>query len=161
MICDLDDEVLVKYKDADQFKSLERLIGSIGWKKFREEEKKTLQSLLSKLYADIQKGVTKGAVVSLGGGSLNYGGLEVIKEMKENIEIPLILVWLNTPFELCWKRTALDGGRPLLKDKTQSQAREIYEQRKEYYAQSDFQVDYNAGEEEALVKKVLDLINVK
>jgi shikimate kinase len=94
---------------------------------FRGVETRTLRYVLENVEA---------GVIALGGGTWT---------MEENRELiaqyDCQAVWLDAPFELCWKRIAASGSgiRPLAPDVTT--ARELYERRRSSYELANFKIE--------------------
>ena len=107
---DLDDCLFQQLKSQDD-RHLGESIERLGWNKFREVEKSSLLEILS---------WKKNVCVSLGGGALNS---EVVKAIKEQAEV--LLVWVDTPFQICFKRIQGDPNRPLAR-KDEEQLSNIY-----------------------------------
>jgi shikimate kinase len=95
-----------------------QIISEDGEREFREIETKALRELLRSGEA---------GVIALGGGAW-------IEETNRELidEYDCASVWLDVPFEICWKRIeASSEERPL--GKTREQAEERYVQRKPIY----------------------------
>jgi shikimate kinase len=97
-----------------------------GEKTFREQEAAILRELCKKQ-----------SVIASGGGALidskNYGVIKLSGGFT---------VFINTPFELCYKRILRDGERPLAKDKTREELEKLYNERLTLYRKnSDAEVD--------------------
>jgi shikimate kinase len=115
---DVDDELRLRLGAID---GLGKKIEEIGWNKFRAEEK----SLLSHLFK--QSGCK---IIGLGGGAFNKETQELILGMKRNI-----VIWINTPFEICYERIREDTNRPLVK-KGKDFLFDLYKKREKYYSLS-------------------------
>ncbi|MDR0991608.1 MAG: shikimate kinase [Ruminococcus sp.] len=88
-----------------------------GEKVFREQEAAILRSLC-----------TKQCVIAAGGGafadSKNYGTVKLSSGF---------VVFIDTPFEICYKRILRDSGRPLAEGKTREEMLELYNTRRALY----------------------------
>jgi shikimate kinase len=74
-------------------------------------------------------------VIALGGGAWITG-----TSRKLINQYARLTVWLDTPFDVCWKRINLsDAVRPL--GRSEEQARELYERRCPVYALADFRLE--------------------
>lgn len=100
-------------------------IEAVGWDQFRAFESELVQMLLDS---------PKSHVVSLGGGTLTPANLKKILDSDSK------LVWLNTPFEVCYRRVEGDAHRPLVR-KGEKYLSELYLERESCYAQCHLQLD--------------------
>ncbi len=83
--------------------------------------------------------LAEGCVVATGGGALIND--ETAKYARENG----VSVYINTAFELCYRRISGDKNRPLVVKNTKEQLRELYETRAVIYKHnSTFMVNGNA-----------------
>lgn len=112
-LIDLDDEI-----HCVEGRSAAQLIVQDGERIFREIETSTLRKILER---------EKEGVIALGGGAwIEEVNREIIKNAK------VITVWLDVPFDVCWKRiSASEEDRPL--GRTLVQARDRYEKRRPIY----------------------------
>lgn len=97
-------------------------ITSVGIEVFRAKEKEIFLQLVSR---------SENKVIALGGGSL--GGPEVLNECKKHE-----LVFLETPFEMCYQRIKNDPNRPLAQGKTKEELFALYQQRLPDYHQAKY-----------------------
>jgi len=96
---DLDELILEK----TQFSSVGALVHAKGWDFFRALEQEIIKEFYSTPATSSQS-----FVLALGGGALNAPLAKILNERGE-------LIWLNTPFELCYERILAQGEtRPLL-----------------------------------------------
>jgi len=94
-----------------------------GEERFRELETETLREAASE----------GGAIIAPGGGAITR------EENRELMSRLGITVWLDAPFELCWRRIQNDGAtRPLAPDELTAKAR--YEGRLALYRQSSIRI---------------------
>jgi shikimate kinase len=119
--------------DAEIEKKMNATIPEIfsdwGEKVFREQEAAILRTLCAKQ-----------CVIASGGGALidpkNYGTVKLSSGF---------VIFVDTPFENCYRRIMRDGGRPLAKDKTQAEMLELFNTRRPLYLKnSDAAVSGNA-----------------
>ncbi len=83
--------------------------------------------------------LAEGCVVATGGGALIND--ETAKYARENG----VSVYINTAFELCYRRISGDKNRPLVGKNTKEQLRELYETRAVIYKRnSTFMVNGNS-----------------
>jgi shikimate kinase len=118
------------YIDLDeQIGDISEIFTAHGEKYFRELELLTLKGLCAPL-------------ISLGGGALTNP--EAAAYAKENA----IVVFIDTPFEVCFERIKGDKARPLAANKTKEKLFELYNSRLEHYREvADYTIK---GEEEWL-----------
>jgi shikimate kinase len=118
-----------------------QIISEDGEREFREIETKALRELL-------QRG--EAGVIALGGGAW-------IEETNRELidEYDCASVWLDVPFEICWKRIeASSEERPL--GKTREQAEERYVQRKPIYELAKIHIRVSADATiDELVSRIL------
>ena len=86
-------------------------------------------------------------VVALGGGTFVAPG------NRETLEQAGISVWLDAAAGQLWERVSTEDQRPLARDRQAFEA--LFEKRSSGYAESDFTVQVDAGEPEALVDEIL------
>jgi shikimate kinase len=118
-----------------------QIISEDGEREFREIETKALRELL-------QRG--EAGVIALGGGAW-------IEETNRELidEYDCASVWLDVPFEICWKRIeASSEERPL--GKTREQAEERYVHRKPIYELAKIHIRVSADATiDELVSRIL------
>jgi shikimate kinase len=118
-----------------------QIISEDGEREFREIETKALRELLRSGEA---------GVIALGGGAW-------IEETNRELfdEYDCASVWLDVPFEICWKRIeASSEERPL--GKTREQAEERYVQRKPIYELAKIHIRVSADATiDELVSRIL------
>jgi shikimate kinase len=92
-------------------------------------------------------------VIALGGGTWTVVENRALIAFDECVG-----VWLDAPFELCWKRITSGGiVRPLAPDRKTAQ--ELYESRVESYALASIRVQFREGDSgKAIVDKILSLV---
>ena len=130
------DELITK----NEGRSPKEIIEQVGENTFREIETQTLREVLI-------EGVAR--VVAVGGGAWTIAeNRKLIKEQGA------FTVWLDAPFELCWKR--IEAGletRPLAR--SQEAARKLYLARRPVYESADASVTVKENESiEEIAKKV-------
>jgi shikimate kinase len=88
-----------------------------GEKVFREQEAAILRELC-----------TKQCIIASGGGAFadpkNYGTVKLSSGF---------VIFIDTPFEICYKRILRDEGRPLAEGKTEAEMKALYETRRPIY----------------------------
>ena len=111
---DLDDLVA-----AREGRTAQQLIDEEGEHVFRAAETRALEGALNDEDA---------RVIATGGGALTFERNRALAEAHG-----CLTVWLDAPFELCWRRAqTVDDSRPLARNETK--ARELYERRRAAYA---------------------------
>ena len=127
-----------KIVDLDQFifqelstdwKNLAEYIEKEGELKFRNLEFLALQKLLK------SNDPKESLAIALGGGALTDQTWKILKKHRE-----VKLLWLNTPFAICWDRIKNDLKRPLTR-LGKKKMRELYQQRLPFFKKAQIQLD--------------------
>lgn len=126
---DLDEEILRLH--GQDFETLGEFIEARGFVHFRRTETETLESFLEK---------DESLVMALGGGAISGVNLSKIKQSKQTK-----LVFLDTPFEVCFERISGDANRPLVK-LGKEKLLELYQERLALYKCADIQLNAEALE---------------
>lgn len=140
---DLDEEVI---SSDCNYLDIETMVKARGWNYFRELEKKTLIDLISNHKKTHM-------LISLGGGALSGQSLKYINE-NENIK----LIFLSTPFEVCWKRICMDDYRPLVK-KGKTEVEKLYKIRLSLYQNAQIYIDLKEQNNISQIDDLLKLSN--
>ena len=122
--------------DLDHFieeregRSIRAIIDEDGERKFREIESAALRDALK---------TNSPSVIALGGGAWT---IERNRTMID--EHHGHTVWLDAPFDLCWRRIK-DGSniRPLARE--EDKARQLYDERRPLYSQAEFRMTVNGS----------------
>jgi shikimate kinase len=120
------------------------LIKEYGEDDFRGIESRSLRRVLE---------VVAAQVIALGGGTW------IIEENRELLaQHKCQSVWLDAPFDLCWKRIAAagDGSRPLAPNQTA--ARELYERRRAAYELADGRIEVGEADADQIAGKILEQV---
>lgn len=127
---DLDQLILRKHK----FTSIETLVETHGWEKFRLWERQSLEGWL--------KEEGKG-VLALGGGSLSQMVLDLYRPSRR-----IKFCYLYSPFEVCWERllTQNTEPRPLVR-LGKSELQRVYDERVALFSQIKWQLQNPKGED--------------
>lgn len=105
---------------------------------FREEEKRLINELFPK----------KDIVISTGGGAV------MDEENRKLLRQSSIIVFMDTPFEICWERIKKEENRPLAEGAGREEIQELFQKRYEVYRQSaDITID-GTGELEEQIKEL-------
>jgi shikimate kinase len=114
---------------AETGRAIAELINREGEERFREIEARTLREAVSR----------GAAIIAPGGGAITR------EENRELMSRSGITVWLDAPFDLCWRRIREDGAtRPLAPDEATARAR--YEGRLALYRQAAIHVRINESQ---------------
>ena len=110
---------------------------------FREMETSALKTLLS---------ANGEQVIALGGGAWTIAvNREILREHGS------VTIWLDAPFELCWKRIEADGqARPLAPSREIAQ--KLYSDRRPIYSLADLHVTVADESPIAIAKKIALLL---
>lgn len=132
---DLEIEKLSKMK-------IDFIFEKYGEKYFRKLETK----ILKKLYLKTP------LIISIGGGTIT------VKKNLELIKKNSIIIFLNTPLEICLNRIENKKTRPLLK-KSEKEIKALFEKRQKIYSNvADFTVNNNYTQKNC-VKKILQIFS--
>jgi len=105
------------------------IIDSDGEARFREMESRALVDALEFKAA---------RVIALGGGTWTLENNRVLIEEQD-----CLTVWLDAPFDLCWRRICSEGNlRPLARDKEKT--RQLYELRRSSYALAKLRIEVDS-----------------
>ncbi|MCA1815734.1 MAG: AAA family ATPase [Acidobacteria bacterium] len=117
---DLDDEI-----SAREGRTPQQLIDEDGERHFRAAETRALADALE---------ANAARVIALGGGAWAVAAnRELVSRHRR------LAVWLDAPFDLCWRRVRhSSNSRPFARDK--ESARELHERRRESYELADVRV---------------------
>jgi len=108
-----------------QARSPNEIIVQDGEKRFREIETQTLREVL------LEKGAR---IIAVGGGAWT-----IVENRRLIAEHGAVTVWLDAPFELCWKRIeAGAGARPLARSR--EFAERLYRERRPIYKLADARI---------------------
>ena len=102
-----------------------QIIREEGEQAFREKETAELRSILNR---------GERAVVALGGGAWT---VSVNRESVRSVES--IVIWLDTPFDICWQRIEQEGkSRPMAPSRAAAENR--FSERIRFYSMADLHV---------------------
>lgn len=138
---DLDQEILTQFS-SNKYNNLRDLIEGQGWEVFRSFEKELLKKLIRE--NDAEK-----MVLAVGGGALSNDIISYLNE-RENT----LVVFLNTSFEVCWKRISKDGTRPLV-DLGHRELKNLYQKRMADYNKANYIL---SEEQQKLICNIDDLL---
>ena len=137
-----------KYLDLDVLiekltkKTVDKVFSNDGEEYFRDLETQCLQEIIK----------LPSVVVSTGGGV-------VLKKENWGILRQGIIVWLDINKEIALNRlNSKDNIRPLLKGNLDIKYEEIFETRKDIYAQADLRVEINNEEVKYVAEKILNAL---
>jgi shikimate kinase len=127
---------LDEYISGREGRSIQAIIDEEGEPQFRLIEKRALREALEDDTA---------RVITLGGGTwMSDDNRALIAEHYG------FTIWLDTPFELCWKRTMSAGDtRPLARDR--EQALRLYKARRSTYELASLRVSLNEADDAGMI----------
>ena len=138
---------ILKYKYVDLDVLIEKLTKKTIDKVFSDEGEEYFRDLETQCLQEIIK--LPSVVVSTGGGV-------VLKKENWGILRQGIIVWLDINKEIALKRlNSKDNIRPLLKGNIDRKYEEIFETRKDIYAQADLRVEINNEGVKNVAEKIL------
>ena len=141
---------ILKYKYVDLDVLIEKLTKKTIDKVFSEEGEEYFRDLETQCLQEIIK--LPSVVVSTGGGV-------VLKKENWGILRQGIIVWLDINKEIALKRlNSKDNNRPLLKGNMDLKYEEIFETRKDIYAQADLRVEINNEGVKNVAEKILNAL---
>ena len=97
------------------------IFSKFGEKCFRDEEKKTIKNIISKILENKEN-----SVISTGGGS--FDNLDTRKLLLSNS----LVIWLNCPIDILVKRIGSSKKRPMLKDNVKESLKK-YPKKENYF----------------------------
>ncbi len=141
---------ILKYKYVDLDVLIEKLTKKTIDKVFSEEGEEYFRDLETQCLQEIIK--LPSVVVSTGGGV-------VLKKENWGILRQGIIVWLDINKEIALNRlNSKDNIRPLLKGNIDLKYEEIFETRKDIYAQADLRVEINNEGVKNVAEKILNTL---
>ena len=142
---------ILKYKYVDLDVLIEKLTKKTIDKVFSEEGEEYFRDLETQCLQEIIK--LPSVVVSTGGGV-------VLKKENWGILRQGIIVWLDINKEIALNRlNSKDNIRPLLKGNIDIKYEEIFETRKDIYAQADLRVEINNEGVKNVAEKILNTLH--
>ena len=142
---------ILKYKYVDLDVLIEKLTKKTIDKVFSEEGEEYFRDLETQCLQEIIK--LPSVVVSTGGGV-------VLKKENWGILRQGIIVWLDINKEIALNRlNSKDNIRPLLKGNIDVKYEEIFETRKDIYAQADLRVEINNEGVKNVAEKILNTLH--
>jgi shikimate kinase len=129
---------------AQQNKSIDEMIKTVGEDRFRRLETKTLAEVLP---------ASDDFVIALGGGTwAREENRRLLNEQNARV------IWLDAPFELCWKRIPSgDDGRPLAPSR--QVAERLYRARRPVYELAELRLAVSEGQSaEACANEIVALL---
>ncbi len=116
------DELIVKHAGI----SIPQIFEKYGQAYFRTLESQEIQNIISQ----------SGSIIATGGGAMvNADNANVAKQNG-------IVVFIDVDFDTCYERIAGDTNRPIVQSRTKAELLELYNTRKNSYAQnSDVKID--------------------
>lgn len=139
------------YIDTDQEisrlvkRTIPEIFAENGEAYFRRLELKYVQSLAEQYIDDI--------VLSLGGGMVTN------PKVMDTLKVFSKVIYVNTPFDICYDRIADNESRPIVKQKSKQELYELYQCRQASYLASDMVIDCEQSSE--AVAKIKQIIGEK
>lgn len=135
--------------DLDEFiakregRTPQEIIDEDGEERFREIESRALRDALEKRLARI---------IALGGGAWT-----IPSNRARILEHDGFTVWLDAPFELCWRRVESESNtRPFARDF--KNARKLYDERRAVYQQAEFHVQVEGKDPEMIAEEIAEAL---
>lgn len=139
---------LDSYIEAKAGKTIPKIFEQDGEKAFRQLETQYIKEISER---------NSGTVIACGGGAmLSSENAEIAKLSGE-------VVFLNLPFETCYKRIAGDRNRPIVMKNTKKQLHEIYDNRFSVY-KKNCSIIINMNSDEAplqIARRIVMIIKVR
>ena len=136
-VVDLDEHIVTREK-----RTIQAIIEERGEDYFRQVETHALSEVLDRKAARI---------IALGGGTWTLAPNRALLKQKRGA----LTIWLDAPFEICWRRIVGDNAsRPLAPD--EESARRLYEARREIYALADLHIKAEKSVRE-IVAEIIDV----
>lgn len=135
---------LDEYIMGREGRSIQAIIDEEGEAQFRKIETRALRAALADDTARI---------ITLGGGTWMSDANRALIAGHTGL-----IVWLDTPFELCWQRITRAGDtRPLARDR--EQARRLYETRRILYELAPLRISLNeADDAETIATEIINAL---
>ena len=141
----LSEEIKVEFEDIDMkiesmlSMSINDIFKNKGEKFFREiEEKETIKLLKSKKN-----------ILALGGGAF------LNKNIRENVKIFAVSIWLDLDPEHIFKRIKNISKRPLLNNTNGEESlKKLYDERKDSYSLADYKIDCNFKTKNEIIEEL-------
>ena len=112
-----------------------------GEKAFREHEEKETKKILKRT----------NLIIALGGGSF------INENIRNEIKISSVSVWLDLNIEMLYKRVKESKKRPLLENSSKEELIKIYNLRKKIYSLADFKVQCGFKNKEQIINEVVQI----
>ncbi|MBK7929193.1 MAG: shikimate kinase [Bryobacterales bacterium] len=135
---DLDDDI-----EAAAGCTISELFASKGETEFRRIEHEALKARVHQVTSGVP------LVLALGGGAFAQADNRAL------LEDAGISIWLDAGMDLIRQRIADETHRPLAQDPERFTA--LYEQRREAYAKADFHIVIDSNDNDAVVRRVMEL----
>ncbi|MCM1524418.1 MAG: shikimate kinase [Ruminococcus sp.] len=96
------------------------------------------------------------------GGIIACGGGAMLKRINAEAAAKNgAVVYIDTPFETCWKRICGDKNRPLVVNNTKESLEELYEARKVLYRENSAFTVSGAGTPSEIADKIIEITSVE
>ncbi len=135
LFVDLDIHLINRYS----FNSVVEMIASVGIDVFRKKELIELNILLKE---------NSDCLIALGGGCQFW-------DLPKCLDMEFKTIWLDTPFEICYERAKIQGGRPFITD--YDNTLELYNKRLSNYQKADLCLDVIRQKQ---IKNIWNIVNL-
>ena len=112
-----------------------------GEKNFRDEEEKESKNFLKKT----------NIVIALGGGAF------INENIRNEIKIKSVSIWLDLDIEILYKRIILNQKRPLLKNSSKEELKRILNEREKFYSLADFKIECKMKNKEQIINEIIKI----
>ena len=126
--------------EADHCCSVAEIFRKHGEGHFRAAEQDLILRLISE----------KARVIAVGGGAF------VNPQIRSALIADAVTVWLDTPFELVLQRLRNSTTRPLAANRSDTELRTLFEERREAYQQALIRVDTSDADVDRIVARILE-----
>lgn len=126
-----------------------------------ELEQMTIPEIFDKKGEDFFRSCESAALADLGeaGGVIATGGGALLsRENGETANKAGTVVFIDTPFEICYDRIKGDKNRPIAYSSTKEQLLERYEYRRPLYTENSAVIVDGSGSPMEIVQRILDMI---
>ena len=141
-------ELQLPFLDSDR--EIERSIGCTIPTVFRDQGEPEFRRLEREVIARIA--VPEPQVIAIGGGAFCDA------QTREILNRRAITIWLDAPFDVMLARLLASNGRPLVRDRTAGDIRELWDERRPFYKQAQLHVATGDSSPGAVVEQILEAI---
>lgn len=128
-----------------------------------ETEKMTIPQIFSEKGEDYFRSAETEAVKALGdkGGVIACGGGAMLKDINaEEAAKRGTVVYINTPYDICWERISGDTNRPIVMANTKESLEALYNTRAPIYSAHSGAIVIGCGTPEEIAKRIIETVSV-